>query len=213
MKKKIVALSVVLFFVFSISLSAFAGSDFDLKVFHGEDDITVLPENNGQIVIAVDSMKERAMVTMDGCTYLCPFIVTTDVLDYYCFAIDFYSISKADINNIEFKIADKSYQFGKVKTNNAYNSTYGLYDETMGFAIDRYSVDFMEAFEAHQSEDIVLEMHDGENLISLTIPDDIKDAIIHLYKLYKLAGGTRQANLDNIWVYNNANTYKSTNLA
>lgn len=94
MKKKFISLLSIMLFIFSISLSAFASSNFNLRVFHGTDNISVLPPaNNGDITIFVDSMTREqngGIITDKGYVHFLPMIVVAQNYDLYFIAIDFF---------------------------------------------------------------------------------------------------------------------------
>lgn len=56
MKKRFVSCMITMVLAISIAVSAFATENLNLKVFHGEDDITVFPSTDGDVTISVDSM-------------------------------------------------------------------------------------------------------------------------------------------------------------
>lgn len=210
MKKKIVSSMMTLLLVLSLSLSAFATGNLDLKVFHGEDDITVFPESHGNIAISVNSMGKdtKGTTVVDGSiVHFLPMVIASQKYDLFCITVDYFSRDKANIDEIDFQIDKTLYKFGKVQKHNKWDNELNCYNETMMFPIDRNSINFMEDFEAHKNDSIKVTLVDRNHSTTFELTDDIKNGWLHLYNLYEKAGGTNRDNLDMVWLYSNSNTY------
>lgn len=91
---------------------------------------------------------------------------------------------------------------------NAWDNELNCYNETMMFPIDRNSINFMEDFETHRDDSIAVALVNGEQYIEFELTDDVKNGWLHLYDLYKKAGGTNKDNLDMVWLYSSG-TYNA----
>lgn len=210
MKKRYISYVVTLVLVVSIAVSAFATENLNLKVFHGEDDITVFPSTDEDVTISVDSMGQSSkglIAANNTVTQFIPMVVASQKYDMFCMTLEFFSLDKANINEIYFKIGNTLYQFGKIQMKNTWNNESRCYNETMMFPIDRNSINFMEDFETHRDDSIVVSLVNGEQYIEFELTDDVKNGWLHLYDLYKEAGGTNKDNLDMVWLYNDVTTY------
>ncbi len=210
MKKRYISCVVTLALVVSIAVSAFATENLNLKVFHGEDDITVFPSTDGDVTISVDSMGKSTKGTIvinNTVVHFLPMVIASQKYDMFCMTVDFFSRDKANIDEIDFKVGNNLYRFGKVQMKNAWDNELKCYNETMMFPIDRNSINFMEDFETHRDDSIAVSLVNGEQHIEFELTDDVKNGWLHLYDLYKEAGGTNKDNLDMVWLYNDVNTY------
>lgn len=214
MKKEFIAYTVTILLGLSVALSAFATDNLDLKVFHGEDDITVFQSSDDTIGITVDSMTDGAkgsLVINNSVVHFLPMVIAAPKYDVFCVTVDYFSSDKAHIDEIDFQIGDNVHKFGKVQKKNAWDRTLNCYNETMMFPIDRNSINFMEDFEMHSDDAITVTLVNRNQSITFELTDDIKNGCLHLYDLYKQAGGTNKDNLDMVWLYSDSNTYSVKN--
>lgn len=155
MKKRFVSCMITMVLAISIAVSAFATENLNLKVFHGEDDITVFPSTDGDVTISVDSMGKSTkgtIVVNNTIVHFLPMVIASQKYDLFCVTVVFFSLDKANINEIYFKIGNNLYQFGKIQMQNAWDNELNCYNETMMFPIDRNSINFMEDFETHRDD-------------------------------------------------------------
>lgn len=212
MKKKFISLLSIMLFIFSIPLSAFASSNFNLRVFHGTDNISVLPPaNNGDITIFVDSMTREqngGIITDKGYVHFLPMIVVAQNYDLYFIAIDFLSLSESNISEVFFKVGDNLHEISLFNYSNKFDEELQGYDQTVMLVIDRNTINFIEDLSTHRNEPIDVYLVDSNQIITFTMTDDVKNGTLLLYDLYKQAGGTSKNNLDMVWLYNShAPTY------
>ena len=211
MKKRFVSCMITMVLAISIAVSAFATENLNLKVFHGEDDITVFPSTDGDVTISVDSMGKSTkgtIVVNNTIVHFLPMVIASQKYDLFCVTVVFFSLDKANINEIYFKIGNNLYQFGKIQMQNAWDNELNCYNETMMFPIDRNSINFMEDFETLRDDSIAVALVNGEQYIEFELTDDVKNGWLHLYDLYKKAGGTNKDNLDMVWLYSSG-TYNA----
>lgn len=212
MKKRLIACLMTALLFISASIGAYATDSFNLRVFHGEDDITVSsPTSDGDIIILVDSLGKHGNGTFginEGAITFIPMVIASQKYDLFCVTIEYCSLEEASIDEIDFLIGDNFYRFGKVEEKNRWDSELKCYDETMMFLLDRNSIEFMEDLEVHNQESIVTNFINKNQNITFELPDDVKSGLTHLYGLYKSAGGTNQNNLDMVWLSSGSKTYK-----
>lgn len=107
MKKRFVSCMITMVLAISIAVSAFATENLNLKVFHGEDDITVFPSTDGDVTISVDSMGKSTkgtIVVNNTIVHFLPMVIASQKYDLFCVTVVFFSLDKANINEIYFKI-------------------------------------------------------------------------------------------------------------
>lgn len=93
MKKRYISCVVTLALVVSIAVSAFATENLNLKVFHGEDDITVFPSTDGDVTISVDSMGKSTKGTIvinNTVVHFLPMVIASQKYDMFCMTVDFF---------------------------------------------------------------------------------------------------------------------------
>ena len=196
MKKRISALAIVWILIVSISLASYASPRLNMNVFENAEDITVKYDDMSKAttISSTSLLKGEGDIRLDY------------DYDYVSIYPRIIAITSAD--EIYFKIGNNLYQFGKIQMQNAWDNELNCYNETMMFPIDRNSINFMEDFETHRDDSIAVALVNGEQYIEFELTDDVKNGWLHLYDLYKKAGGTNKDNLDMVWLYSSG-TYNA----
>lgn len=93
MKKRFVSCMITMVLAISIAVSAFATENLNLKVFHGEDDITVFPSTDGDVTISVDSMGKSTkgtIVVNNTIVHFLPMVIASQKYDLFCVTVVFF---------------------------------------------------------------------------------------------------------------------------
>lgn len=218
MKKKIIALSLSLVMLMSMALLAFATPNFDLSVFSGEDDTTMIDlDDDGGVMICINSIAQNHDVNDDeinmkadsAIVRLEPMVTSSKKYDLYLVSATIYSLSRYNITSIEFQIDDGIYTFSGMK-NSTKKYQNDLYEESIHFVIDKHSVEFLEALRNHPDDEVKCKISNKANTksISISLSDTMKEKLVYLYELYESAGGTNPDNLNRVYLNSGINVYK-----
>ena len=202
MKKKLVSLALAATMMISASVPAFATSAFNMGVFDGRQDVSIVSdEMSGTSLIF-----SRLGTIEDGGTYISfddgsrisvsTSLRLTDSVDV-CF-LDFSRTGSffSGLNSIIVKIGDNRYTFSNAQTTST--AIDGIALESFSIPIKRELVSFMNDFSEHSDDEIKVRFVGDVKSYDFVLTDDMKNQISVLYDLYAQGGGTRDKNLRNI---------------
>lgn len=194
MKKRIIAVLLVVALMLTLPMSAFAAKGFDVSVFEQGQDITVEADDmEGTAIITSTSLFEDGNeILLDDGSYIWVWAAAenTPDIDFGMFAFTYVAKKYLNVEKVIIKVGDNRYFFegmdcDKKRINGSSKR------EMISFFWDSATIPFMEDLIEHRDEEIKVRLCGKKEDVDFVLTKEIKDSFIHFYNLFVMAGGTR----------------------
>ena len=202
MKKRLIALTMVLLLTVSGTLAAYAADGFNKVVFDNAPDVFVVRDDmTGNLTAASDSLLgDKGTVTPEtGGGYVVVYsgVNISDTFNLHSLLFKYYADDWAFINSVIVKIGSRRYKFNGIKVDRDVLQDASIREVAF---IDLTSdvIPFMTYLIEHRDEVVKVRLQGKDRNIDFTLTDDMKNGIINIYNLYVAGGGTSKTSMKKI---------------
>lgn len=206
MQKRLCELALTICLAVCCAAPAFAAAGFDSSMLKNAQDIVYMEFGSGgetETAYYVGSLHEaeRWYYTPDesGALLIYPCVYETAEGEVFTLCFSYDARAGMDIRYALFDIGGTYYTFSGLESDTeleieGLGSQWWISSQAC-ITLDAASLSMLDAMVEHRDEEIYVVAAGDDSIVQVTLGQPEIDGIIHLYNLYKLAGGEREANL------------------